>query len=111
LSRLAEEEVHDPDEIAEAHAIEEEVVEQRLNLNEQRIGAVIAALKASGAQRVLDLGCGSGRMLKALLAESCFDEIVGLDVSYRAIEMAGERLRLERLPTKQRERIKLLHGS
>ncbi len=58
LSRLAEEDVGDPDEIAEVHALEEDVVEQRLNLSEQRIGTVIAALKASGAQRVLDLGCG-----------------------------------------------------
>jgi 3' terminal RNA ribose 2'-O-methyltransferase Hen1 len=111
LSRLAEEDVGDPDEIAEAHALEEDVVEQRLNLSEQRIGSVTAALKASGAQRVLDLGCGGGRLLRALLAESYFHEIVGLDVSYRAIEMASSRLRLERLPAKQRARITLLHGS
>jgi 3' terminal RNA ribose 2'-O-methyltransferase Hen1 len=111
LSRLAEEDVGDPDEIAEAHALEEDVVEQRFNLSEQRVGTVIAALKASGAQRVLDLGCGGGRFLRALLAESCFHEIVGLDVSYRAIEMASARLHLERLPAKQRARIKLLHGS
>jgi len=111
LSRLAEEDVGDPDEIAETHALEEDVVEQRLNLSEQRIGTVIATLKATGAQRVLDLGCGGGRLLRALLAESCFQEIVGLDVSFRAIEMASERLRLERLPAKQRARIKLLHGS
>jgi 3' terminal RNA ribose 2'-O-methyltransferase Hen1 len=34
-----------------------------------------------------------------------------MDVSYRALEMAADRLKLERLPEKQRERITLLHGS
>ena len=111
LSRLAEEDTRDADEIAEAHADEEAVVEKRINLNEQRIGAVIAALKSSGAARVLDLGCGGGRLLRVLIAERCFQEIVGLDVSLRAIEVARERLHLDRLPDKQRAGVKLLHGS
>ena len=40
-----------------------------------------------------------------------FDEIAGLDVSHRALEIAQERLRLDRLPTSQRERLKLIQGS
>ena len=34
-----------------------------------------------------------------------------MDVSYRALEIASNRLRLDRLPEKQRERIRLIHGS
>src|SRR5262249_15493136 len=37
--------------------------------------------------------------------------IVGLDVSYRALESAARRLKLDRLPPKQRERIRLVRGS
>jgi len=59
----------DPDEEAEAHGQEEETLERRISLNEERLGAVVAALKACEARRVLDLGCGEGRLLKALLAD------------------------------------------
>jgi 3' terminal RNA ribose 2'-O-methyltransferase Hen1 len=68
-------------------------------------------LKGYGARRVLDLGCGEGHLLRALLMEKSFDEILGVDVAHRALEIASERLRLERMPEKQRSRIKLLHGS
>jgi 3' terminal RNA ribose 2'-O-methyltransferase Hen1 len=80
-------------------------------LNEQRINAVIAALKSCGAKRVVDLGCGEGKLLRALLQDRSIDEIVGLDVSYRALQIAQERLRLDRMPDRQRERLKLMQGS
>jgi 3' terminal RNA ribose 2'-O-methyltransferase Hen1 len=60
---------------------------------------------------VLDLGCGEGNLLRALLADSAFEEIVGFDVSYRVLERARQRFNLDRLPTKQRERITLIHGA
>src|SRR6266536_1189779 len=50
----------------------EDAVEKPMRLNEQRHGAVVAALRASGAIRVLDLGCGNGRLLRALLEEPSF---------------------------------------
>lgn len=109
LARLTAEEAPAADE--EAQDAEEEAVEQPLSLNEQRLGAVTAALKASGARSVLDLGCGEGKLLRGLLKERQFDRIVGLDVSYRALERAHRRLHLDRLPAKQRERLDLLHGS
>ncbi|HZN07862.1 MAG TPA: 3' terminal RNA ribose 2'-O-methyltransferase Hen1, partial [Pyrinomonadaceae bacterium] len=111
LARLVDEETPDPDVAAAVHNSEEEAVEQNLNLNEQRLNAVVAALKGANAKRVLDLGCGEGKLLRALLADRGFDHVVGVDVSHRVLEMAHERLRLERLPDRQRERIKLLHGS
>jgi 3' terminal RNA ribose 2'-O-methyltransferase Hen1 len=40
-----------------------------------------------------------------------FTQIVGVDVSHRALEIAADRLRLDRLPEQQRERVTLLHGA
>ena len=90
---------------------EEEAVEQKVRLSEERIGAVLAAFRGAGARRVVDLGCGEGRLLRALFEDRNFEEIVGVDVSHRMIEAAGRRLRLDGLPDNQRGRIRLLQGS
>lgn len=111
LARLTEDEAPDVDVTEAIHDSEEEAVERTVNLNEQRLNTVLAALKSANAKRVLDLGCGEGKLLRALLADRAFDEIVGVDVSHRSLEMAHERLRLERMPDRQRQRIKLIHGS
>jgi 3' terminal RNA ribose 2'-O-methyltransferase Hen1 len=60
---------------------------------------------------VLDLGCGEGRLLRLLLEERQLTEIVGVDVSSRALETASRRLAFDRMPERQRARIRLLHGS
>ena len=60
---------------------------------------------------MLDLGCSYGNLLRRLLEDKQFEQIVGLDVSHRALEIAAERLHLDRLPERQRQRIQLLHGS
>jgi 3' terminal RNA ribose 2'-O-methyltransferase Hen1 len=111
LARLVDEDNLDPDTAQETHAKEEDEAESKINLNEQRLGTVLATLKQTGAKRVLDLGCGEGRLLHALLKDKQFAEIVGMDVSYRSLEIAQERLNMDRLPTLQKNRIKLLHGS
>jgi 3' terminal RNA ribose 2'-O-methyltransferase Hen1 len=90
---------------------EEATLERTLSLNDQRLNTVLAVLKGSGAKRVLDLGCGEGRLLDRLLKEHAFEEIVGMDVSYRALETASKRLHLDRLPPTQQRRIQLIHGS
>lgn len=89
----------------------EEVLEKPISLNEQRVGSVVAALRASGAGRILDLGCGAGSLIRELLKDKQFSEIVGLDVSIRSLEAAQRRLKLERLPTMQVNRVRLIHGS
>lgn len=111
LARLSDEDNPDPDAVEEERSREETVFEETLKLNDQRIGAVMAVLKNSGAKRVLDLGCGEGKILKALLETPAFEEIVGMDVSYRSLERAQERLHLDSLPAQRRARIKLIQGS
>jgi 3' terminal RNA ribose 2'-O-methyltransferase Hen1 len=111
LARLVDEDQLDPDEEAEAHGQEEETLERRISLNEERLVSIVAVLKASEAKRVLDLGCGEGKLLKALLADKQFEEITGLDVSTRTLERAADRLRLEQLPQQQRERVRLIQGA
>ena len=54
---------------------------------------------------------GEGRLLQALLKEKQFTEIIGMDVSHRALEIARDRLHFDRLPPMQKARLRLLHGS
>jgi 3' terminal RNA ribose 2'-O-methyltransferase Hen1 len=84
-----------------------EAPEKPAPLAVQRRGSVLAVLRAAGARRVLDLGCGGGALLRDLLADPQFTEILGVDVSAGALEAAARRLRLDRLPERQRERIAL----
>jgi 3' terminal RNA ribose 2'-O-methyltransferase Hen1 len=111
LARLVQDEGVDPDVSEAVHADEEADIERRVSLADERVGTVLAVLKAESARSVLDLGCGEGRFLRTLLANAAFDKIVGVDVSHRALERASERLRLEDLPARRRERISLLHGA
>ncbi|MGA8112811.1 MAG: methyltransferase, partial [Actinocatenispora sp.] len=60
----------------------------------------------SGARRVLDLGCGSGPLLAALARDPRYTEVVGADVSARALELAERRL--GRLADQQRDRVRLV---
>ena len=111
LAQLLDAGSADPGAVVTRHEQEEERLEVPLRLGEQRIQAVLKALSDMGAAKVLDLGCGEGRLVEALLHEPSIRSITGLDVSHRALEAARRRLRLDTLPARQRERVNLLHGS
>ena len=111
LARLAEEDNPDPDAAAEQNSEQEVKMEEPIRLWQQRMGSVVAVLRSVEAKRVLDLGCGEGKLLRELLAEKGLTKIVGMDVSFRSLEIASRRLKLDRMPTKQREKLKLIHGS
>ena len=89
----------------------EDSIETPIRLHDLRLEAVTTVLREHGAARVLDLGCGEGRLLQNLLRIDQFREIVGMDVSARSLEIAARRLKLAQLPERQRERIRLLHGA
>lgn len=111
LTRLMEEEQADEAEPNESGQQQETTLESPLSLNEQRHAAVLAALQLSGAHTVLDLGCGEGKLLRELMADQQFEQIVGMDVSVRSLEIAKKRLNMDRLSERQNQRMKLLHGS
>ncbi|MBT3292056.1 MAG: 3' terminal RNA ribose 2'-O-methyltransferase Hen1, partial [Victivallales bacterium] len=75
FARLAEE-ASDEEEEEVATPAEDD----RVSLNDARLGAVTAAIRNSGAKRVLDLGCGEGRLLRELLKMREIEKLVGMDV-------------------------------
>jgi 3' terminal RNA ribose 2'-O-methyltransferase Hen1 len=88
-----------------------DIEEPQLRIHELRLQAAKDELLLAGAKRVADLGCGEGKLIKLLLAEKQFEYILGMDVSYRSLEIAKERLKLERMPERQLQKIQLIQGS
>jgi 3' terminal RNA ribose 2'-O-methyltransferase Hen1 len=111
LAHLATDDDSDPDQAAADHDLAEERLEAKVSLHERRLAAVLAVLQESGAKRVLDLGCGEGKLLRLLAADSRFAEVVGVDASVRSLEIARQRLDRQRLPDNLRDRVKVLHGA
>lgn len=111
IARLTAEEQPEEETVAAQKDEQEAAIERTISLNDRRLDAVFEVLKASGAARVLDLGCGEGKLLRRLLSDQQFAEIVGMDVASRTLDLAESRLKLDRLAPKQRQRIRLMHGS
>ncbi|MEV1142597.1 3' terminal RNA ribose 2'-O-methyltransferase Hen1 [Micromonospora sp. NPDC049799] len=110
LARLAEQRLADEPAAAEPDVVDDTTGPDAVrvpSLAVRRREAVLAALVEAGASRVLDLGCGGGALLTALAGDRRFTEIVGTDVSTHALTLAARRLRLDRLPERQRDRIRL----
>lgn len=111
LARLLAEDPADPDEVEAAHDQEEAAVEKPLSLNEQRLAAVVAEVNAAGAGRVVDLGCGGGKLVQRLLRDTKAERILGVDVSHRALALAARRLHLDTMAPRQRQRVELVQGA
>ncbi|MFE6837727.1 3' terminal RNA ribose 2'-O-methyltransferase Hen1 [Streptomyces sp. NPDC057705] len=111
LVRLAEADGSEVEELDNAVDETRDTEDRPVPLAVQRREAILAALRAAGAQRVLDLGCGQGQLVQALLKDPAYTEIIGMDVSVRALNTAARRLRLERLGERQSARVTLLQGS
>ena len=80
-------------------------------LHDRRLRIVLDELISVGAKTVVDLGCGEGKLLRMLLKEKQFEKILGVDVSYRTLEKAVDRLGYNEMPPKQKERISIMQGA
>jgi 3' terminal RNA ribose 2'-O-methyltransferase Hen1 len=77
----------------------------------QRREAILAILRQHGARRVGDLGCGSGTLIKDLLADQSIEHITAVDVSARALQLAARNLHLDKMPDRQRERLNIFQSA
>jgi 3' terminal RNA ribose 2'-O-methyltransferase Hen1 len=112
VGRLAEIDDVDAETLDNAVPAEDaELLERVPSLAEQRRGSVLAALRSVDAASVVDLGCGEGALIRAMLGDSSFRRILGVDVSHRALEIAARRLRLDSMPDSRRERVELIQSS
>jgi len=80
-------------------------------LSQQRRGAVLAVVRATGARRVGDFGCGDGALVHDLLADRAIEQVVAVDVSMRALQFAARRLRLDGMSEQQRQRVQLFQSA
>ncbi|MER6580478.1 3' terminal RNA ribose 2'-O-methyltransferase Hen1 [Nonomuraea sp. NPDC001023] len=80
-------------------------------LNTLRREAVLRKLEELGAVSVIDLGCGHGELVAALLARPRFARVAGMDVSSLALTIAARKLRLDRMPDSKRARLTLFQGA
>jgi 3' terminal RNA ribose 2'-O-methyltransferase Hen1 len=89
----------------------EEALEKPIRLHDLRLDTVCRILVEAGAKRVLDLGCGEGKLIGRLLKEKQIEEIVGVDISCRMLEIAENKLKIDRMTERQRQRIRLMQGA
>lgn len=109
LERLAPETREEAE--PEARPQREEALETPMRLNDERMAAVVDALKASGAKTIADLGCGEGKLLQRLVRERWVETLVGVDAAARDLERASKRLKLDIASGPRDDRVRLLHGS
>ncbi|TGD79356.1 3' terminal RNA ribose 2'-O-methyltransferase Hen1 [Hymenobacter wooponensis] len=86
-------------------------VGEKQSLHDLRLDRVAEEIRRRGAKRVLDLGCGEGKLVRRLLNIPHVEHILALDVSWRELERAQQRLHVAEMPPRQRERLTLTQGS
>jgi 3' terminal RNA ribose 2'-O-methyltransferase Hen1 len=80
-------------------------------LDEDRLDTVADIIRRNGPKRVVDLGCGEGKLIERLTPTERIDEILGIDVSWNALKRAARRLGLTNWPDIQGETVALQQGS
>ena len=68
-----------------------ELYRERSSLQQAMAAEVLQALELEGAERVLDVGCGDGRITAEIARRVPRGSVVGVDASRRMIELAAEK--------------------
>ncbi|MDO7845996.1 3' terminal RNA ribose 2'-O-methyltransferase Hen1 [Hymenobacter sp. M29] len=89
----------------------ESTLQPKTSLHDQRLQQVAHEIYQLSPKRVLDLGCGEGKLLRLLLRQPKIEYILGMDVSHQALARAAQRLHLDEMPPRQRTRLDLIQGS
>lgn len=78
-------------------------------LHEERLQVVCQAIADTGARSIIDLGCGSGSLLRLLLIRDQFQKIAGVELS--GISLGAARQELYKPHYEAEGRLKLIHAS
>jgi len=105
LARLQDNTELDPEAVTLAADAAEEELEKPIRLHDLRLDRVAQLLKESGLAHVVDMGCGTGKLLSRIRKFRQFRRIQAVDVSYQALVMAKEKMRTDD------PRVEFLHGS
>ena len=116
LSVLDDDKGSDEARNSNAAAISEPVISETsgvapVRLHDQRLDRVAHLLKEHSVSRVLDLGCGEGKLISRVLKTPQFTKIMGVDPSLRSLRRARERFYLEDGGEALNERLQFQLGS
>lgn len=109
LERLSEGETDDNQE--EELGEPTEIKVKKETLHEKRLNMAVEKLLESGANTILDLGCGEGKLIRKLLKHKQFTQITGTDVAYSELMKAKEKLHYDEMAPKQKEKLNLFQSS
>ena len=85
--------------------------EKKLSLNSMRLETVKNVVLASGAESVIDLGCGECRLTKILLDQKQIKKVTAIDVSAHELEKAKNRLHYDTMNEHRRNKLTLMQAS
>ena len=111
LARLAEADDTEPGELDNAVTEADAAQDEHKPLAVQRREAILAIIRACGAHRVGDLGCGAGALTRDLLADARIEHVTAVDVSARALQLAARHLKLDQMPDNKRQRLTIFQSS
>jgi 3' terminal RNA ribose 2'-O-methyltransferase Hen1 len=108
---LLQDDEEDVDAVAEAQSQVELALEKKISLHTIRLSSVANKIGELGARKVLDLGCGEGKLVKLLLKNPNIDHVLACDVSMQSLQRASRNLKIDTVSDRQRARVSLQHGS
>lgn len=114
IDLLTEEEIHETpesDETQESEQVDRPADERKISLNALRLETVKNAVLASGAESVIDLGCGECRLTKILLEQQQIKKVTAVDVSAHELEKAKNRLHYDTMNEHRRNKLTLMQSS